>query len=56
MIFCEKHVQEVLDNNKLLNLLNFLDEQTEIKHTLKDFKNAKIEIHKIHLFLVYQFH
>ena len=27
-----------------------------LKTTLKDFKNAKNEIHKIHKFLVYQFY
>ena len=28
----------------------------ECEYTLKDFKNAKNEIHKIYLFLVYQFY
>ena len=29
---------------------------TRSLHTLKDFKNAKIEIHKINNFLMYQFY
>ena len=31
-------------------------ELLSFEHTLKDFKNAKFEIHKINNFLIYQFY
>ena len=36
--------------------LNFVLTNWDYHNTLKDLKNAKTEIHKIYLFLVYQFY